>query len=232
MSRGSQAAPSLRQLTPPASLFAGRGRWRMGPLVARCWWRATWAPCPGPWAWAPVRSLLSGCRRWPPRYAALRGAVRVAVLAQLHRRPRLAAGCVRLRLPDRLDPGSPPRVRVARLASRAAGGHPTAATVLAVAIFAACGTYQLTPLNKSPARLARCEALSSTTQNTPPHRNRERLDANPPLAVAHHLPAVHVVGGQVGQAWAAGVLLSDPHRAAGTDTAGPDECAGPARRVS
>jgi predicted metal-binding membrane protein len=39
-----------------------------------------------------------------------------------------------------------PAYGVAWLADRLVGHHPTAATALAVAIFAACGAYQLTPL--------------------------------------------------------------------------------------
>ena len=54
--------------------------------------------------------------------AARCGAVRVAVLAHLHRRPRLPAGCVRLRLPDRVDPGGPARLR-AGVARRPARGR-------------------------------------------------------------------------------------------------------------
>ena len=57
MSRGSQAVPRLRQLTPPASLLlvAAAGGWAGVVLVAR-----HMGSMPGTWAWAPVRSPQSG----------------------------------------------------------------------------------------------------------------------------------------------------------------------------
>ena len=66
--------------------------------------------------------------------AALGDAVRVAVLAHLHRRPRRAGGCLRLWLPDRVDPGGPARLRAGaarrparrrppRRSDRAGGGY-------------------------------------------------------------------------------------------------------------
>jgi predicted metal-binding membrane protein len=53
--------------------------------------------------------------------------------------------------------GALPAYGLAWLAGRLVGGHPAAATVLAVAIFAACGGYRLTPLKDRC--LARCRSL-------------------------------------------------------------------------
>jgi predicted metal-binding membrane protein len=65
-----------------------------------------------------------------------------------------------------------PAYGVAWLADRAVGGHPTASTALAVAIFGACGAYQLTPLKDRC--LARCRSPLGFVLRFGAHRGRTR----------------------------------------------------------
>ena len=65
-----------------------------------------------------------------------------------------------------------PAYGLAWLASRLAGGHPAAATVLAAAIFAACGAYQLTPVKERC--LARCRSPLGFMLKLGAYRGRTR----------------------------------------------------------
>jgi predicted metal-binding membrane protein len=65
-----------------------------------------------------------------------------------------------------------PAYGLAWLAGRLAGGHPAAATVLAVAIFAACGAYQLTPVKDRC--LARCRSPLGFMLKLGAYRGRTR----------------------------------------------------------
>src|SRR6266705_647210 len=65
-----------------------------------------------------------------------------------------------------------PAYGLAWLAGRLAGARPAAATVLAVAIFAACGAYQLTPLKDRC--LARCRSPLGFMLKLGAYRGRTR----------------------------------------------------------
>ena len=65
-----------------------------------------------------------------------------------------------------------PAYGLAWLAGRLAGGHPAAATAAAVAIFAACGAYQLTPLKDRC--LARCRSPLGFMLKLGAYRGRTR----------------------------------------------------------
>ena len=141
MSRMSQAVPSLRQLTPPASLLlvAAAGAWVGVVLVARHMGSMPGTMGLGAGSFAAVWALMMAAMMLPS----------VAPFASLYSRSftgdrgsRLGAFASGYLIVWTL--AALPAYGLAWLASRLAGGHPTAATVLAVAIFAACGTYQLT----------------------------------------------------------------------------------------
>jgi len=66
-----------------------------------------------------------------------------------------------------------PAYGLAWLAGRLAGGHSAAATVLAVAIFAACGAYQLTPVKDRC--LARCRSPLGFMLKLGAYRGRTRV---------------------------------------------------------
>jgi predicted metal-binding membrane protein len=65
-----------------------------------------------------------------------------------------------------------PAYGLARVADRAVGKHPTASTALAVAIFGACGIYQLTPLKDRC--LARCRSPLGFVLKFGSYRGRTR----------------------------------------------------------
>ena len=65
-----------------------------------------------------------------------------------------------------------PAYGVAWVADRAVGGHPAAATALAVTIFAACGAYQLTPVKDRC--LARCRSPLGFVMTVGSYRGRTR----------------------------------------------------------
>jgi predicted metal-binding membrane protein len=146
-------APSLRQLTPSASflLVAAAGAWIGVVVVAR-----HMGPMPGTMGlgigtFAAVWALMMTAMMLPS----------VVPFASLytrtfteHRGLRLAAfGGGYLAI---WSVAAVPAYLLAWLADRLAGVHPSAATALAVAIFVACGVYQLTPIKDRC--LARCRS--------------------------------------------------------------------------
>ena len=169
MSRGSQAVPSLRQLTPPASLLlvAAAGAWVGVVLVARHMGSMPGTMGLGAGSFAAVWALMMAAMMLPS----------VAPFASLYSRSftgdrgsRLGAFASGYLIVWTL--AALPAYGLAWLASRLAGGHRTAATVLAVAIFAACGVYQLTPLKDRC--LARCRSPLGFLLKLGAYRGRTR----------------------------------------------------------
>jgi len=149
----STAAPSLRRLTPPASLLllGAAGAWVGVVVVAR-----HMGPMPGTMglgvgSFVAVWALMMTAMMLPS----------VTPFASLytrsfteHRGVRLAAFGSGYLLVWSL--AAIPAYGLAWLADRFGGSHPLAATGLAVAIFAGCGIYQLTPIKDRC--LARCRS--------------------------------------------------------------------------
>ena len=169
MSRVSQAVPSLRQLTPPASLLlvAAAGAWVGVVLVARHMGSMPGTMGLGAGSFAAVWALMMAAMMLPS----------VAPFASLYSRTftgdrgsRLGAFASGYLIVWTM--AALPAYGLAWLADRLAGGHPTAATVLAVAIFAACGAYQLTPLKDRC--LARCRSPLGFLLKLGAYRGRTR----------------------------------------------------------
>jgi predicted metal-binding membrane protein len=149
----STTAPSLRHLTPPASLLllGAAGAWVGVVVVAR-----HMGPMPGTMGlgigpFAAVWTLMMTAMMLPS----------VTPFASLytrsfreHRAARLTGFAAGYLLVWGL--AAVPAYALAWFADRLTGSHPAAATGLAVAIFAACGIYQLTPLKDRC--LARCRS--------------------------------------------------------------------------
>jgi predicted metal-binding membrane protein len=169
MSRMSQAVPSLRQLTPPASLLlvAAAGAWAGVVLVARHMGSMPGTMGLGAGSFAAVWALMMAAMMLPA----------VAPFASLYSRTftgdrgsRLGAFASGYLIVWTM--AALPAYGLAWLASRLAGGQPIAATVLAVAIFAACGVYQLTPLKDRC--LARCRSPLGFLLKLGAYRGRTR----------------------------------------------------------
>jgi predicted metal-binding membrane protein len=169
MSRVSQAVPSLRQLTPPASLLlvAAAGAWVGVVLVARDMGSMPGTMGLGAGSFAAVWALMMAAMMLPS----------VAPFASLYSRTftgahgaRLAAFASGYLIVWTL--AALPAYGLARLADRLAGGHPAAATAAAVAIFAACGAYQLTPVKERC--LARCRSPLGFMLKLGAYRGRTR----------------------------------------------------------
>jgi predicted metal-binding membrane protein len=145
--------PGLRRLTPSASLIliAAAGAWAGVAVVARHMGSMPGTMGLGIAVFTAVWALMMAAMMLPS----------VTPFASLYSRTvrdrrgwRLAAfGCGYLIV---WALAALPAYGLAWLAGRLVGGHRAGATVLAVAIFAACGVYQLTPVK---ARcLARCRS--------------------------------------------------------------------------
>jgi predicted metal-binding membrane protein len=165
----SPAAPSLRQLTPPASLLliAAAGAWAGVVLLARDMGSMPGTMGLGAGSFGAVWALMMAAMMLPA----------VAPFASLYSRTftggrgsRLAAFASGYLIVWAL--AALPAYGLAWLAGRLAGGHPAAATVLAVAIFAACGAYQLTPLKDRC--LARCRSPLGFMLKLGAYRGRTR----------------------------------------------------------
>jgi predicted metal-binding membrane protein len=139
----SSTAPSLRQLTPPASLLlvTAAGAWVGIVVVARHMGSMPGTMGLGVGSFVAVWALMMAAMMLPS----------VAPFASLYTRsfgddrgPRLAAFASGYLMAWTV--AALPAYGLAWLADRLVGHHPTAATVLAVAIFATCGAYQLTAL--------------------------------------------------------------------------------------
>jgi predicted metal-binding membrane protein len=169
VSRVSQAVPSLRQLPPPASLLlvAAAGAWAGVVLVARDMGSMPGTMGLGAGSFAAVWALMMAAMMLPS----------VAPFASLYSRTftsgrgwRLAAFSSGYLIVWTL--AALPAYGLAWLADLLAGGRPTAARALAVAIFAACGTYQLTPLKDRC--LARCRSPLGFLLKLGAHQGRTR----------------------------------------------------------
>ena len=139
----SLAAPSLRHLTPAGSLLliAAAGAWAGVVLLAREKGSMPGTMGLGAGSFGAIWALIMAAMMLPA----------VAPFASLYSRTftdgrgsRLAAFASDYLIVWAL--AALPAYGLAWLAGLLAGGHPAAATVAAVAIFAACGGYQLTPL--------------------------------------------------------------------------------------
>ena len=151
----SPAAPSLRRLTPLASLLlvAAAGAWAGVVLLARDMGSMPGTMGLGAGSFAAVWALMMAAMMLPS----------AAPFASLYSRTftggrgsRLSAFASGYLIVWTL--AALPAYGLAWLAGRLAGGHPAAATAAAAAIFAACGAYQLTPLKDRC--LARCRSDS------------------------------------------------------------------------
>ena len=149
----SWTAPSLRQLTPSASvlLVVAAGAWAGVVVVARHMGSMPGTMGLGVGAFAAVWALMMAAMMLPS----------VVPFASLYSRTfkasrgwRLAGFACGYLIVWTL--AALPAYGLAWLAGQFAGLHPAAATVLAVAIFAACGLYQLTPVKDRC--LARCRS--------------------------------------------------------------------------
>jgi predicted metal-binding membrane protein len=162
-------APSLRQLTPPASLLlvAAAGAWVGVIVVARHMGSMPGTMGLGIGSFAAVWALMMAAMMLPS----------VAPFASLyartvgsHRAPRLlalASGYLLVWVLAAL-----PGYGLAWLAGRLAVDHPTGATAMAVTLFAACGVYQLTPLKDRC--LARCRSPLGFVLKLGGYRGRTR----------------------------------------------------------
>jgi predicted metal-binding membrane protein len=103
-----------------------------------------------------------------------------------------------------------PAYGLAWLAGRLAGGHPAAATVLAVAIFAACGAYQLTPVKDRC--LARCRSPLGLMLKLGAYRGRTRVLRWALMAVLVAFGLMNVIAMVV----LAGAVLAEKTLARGT----------------
>jgi predicted metal-binding membrane protein len=149
----SSTAFSLRRLTPPASLLlvAAAGAWvgvvivagHMGAMPATMGLGA--GPFVAVWALMMAAMMLPSVVPFASLYTRTFGHDRGARLAAF------AAGYLIV-----WTLAAIPAYAMAWLAGRLVADHTTAATVLAVTIFAACGVYQLTPLKDRC--LARCRS--------------------------------------------------------------------------
>jgi predicted metal-binding membrane protein len=151
--RARSTAPSLRQLTPRASLLlvTAAGAWVGVVAMER-----DMASMPGTvglgadsfvavWAVMMTAMMLPSVAPFASLYARVSGCDRASRLAAF------ASGYLALWTLAAL-----PAYGLAWLAAWLAGDHRSAGTVLAVAVFAACGLYQLTPVKDRC--LARCRS--------------------------------------------------------------------------
>jgi len=163
------ATPSLRYLTPPASLLllGAAGAWIGVVVVAR-----HMGPMPGTMGlgigtFAAIWALMMAAMMLPS----------VIPFASLYTRSftdnrslRLAALATGYLLVWSL--AAIPAYGLAWLADRVLAGHPSGATAMAVVIFAACGIYQLTPLKDRC--LARCRSPLGFVLKFGSYRGRSR----------------------------------------------------------
>ena len=165
----SPAAPSLRQLTPPASLLlvAAAGAWVGVVLVARDMGSMPGTMGLGAGSFAAVWALMMAAMMLPSAapFASLYS--RTFTDGRSSRLGAFASGYLIVWTLAAL-----PAYGLAWLAGRLAGGHPAAATAAAVAIFAACGAYQLTPVKDRC--LARCRSPLGFMLKLGAYRGRTR----------------------------------------------------------
>jgi predicted metal-binding membrane protein len=164
-----EAAPSLRQLTPLASLLlvAAAGAWAGVVLVARDMGSMPGTMGLGAGSFAAVWALMMAAMMLPSAapFASLYS--RTFTDGRSSRLGAFASGYLIVWTLAAL-----PAYGLAWLAGRLAGGHPAAATAAAVAIFAACGAYQLTPVKDRC--LARCRSPLGFMLKLGAYRGRTR----------------------------------------------------------
>jgi predicted metal-binding membrane protein len=165
----SWTVPGLRRLTPSASLvlIAAAGAWAGVAVVARHMGAMPGTMGLGIGAFAGVWALMMAAMMLPS----------VTPFASLYSRTvrdrrvwRLAAFACGYLIVWAL--AALPAYGLALLAGRLVDGHPATATVLAVAIFAACGVYQLTPVKDRC--LARCRSPLGFVLKLGGYRGRTR----------------------------------------------------------
>jgi predicted metal-binding membrane protein len=165
----SWTVPGLRRLTPSASLvlIAAAGAWAGVAVVARHMGSMPGTMGLGIGAFAGVWALMMAAMMLPS----------VTPFASLYSRTvrdrrgwRLAAFACGYLIVWVL--AAVPAYGLALLAGRLVDGHPAAARVLAVAIFAACGVYQLTPVKDRC--LARCRSPLGFVLKLGAYRGRTR----------------------------------------------------------
>jgi predicted metal-binding membrane protein len=165
----STGAPSLRQLTLPSSflLLGAAGAWAGVVVVARDMGSMPGTMGVGVGTFVAVWALMMAAMMLPS----------VTPFASLYTRTfadrrgqRLAVLVIGYLLVWTL--AAVPAYGLAWLADRAIGGHPAAATALAVIIFLACGLYQLTPIKDRC--LARCRSPLGFVLKFGSYRGRTR----------------------------------------------------------
>jgi predicted metal-binding membrane protein len=165
----SWTVPGLRRLTPSASLVlvAAAGAWAGVAAVARHMAARPGTMGLGLGAFAAVWALMMAAMMLP---SVTPFALLYSRMLRESRGWRLAMFASGYLIVWAL--AALPVYGLAWLAGRLAGGHTAAATVLAVAIFAACGVYQLTPLKDRC--LARCRSPLGFVLKLGTYRGRTR----------------------------------------------------------
>jgi predicted metal-binding membrane protein len=169
MGRLTSAAPSARQLTPQASLLlvAAAGGWVGVAMLVRGMGSMQGTMGLGVGSFAAVWALMMAAMMLPSVVPFASLYVRTLGDRRGLRLAGFASGYLIVWTVAAL-----PAYGLAWLAGRLAGIHPTAATVQAVAIFAACGAYQLTPFKGRC--LARCRSPLGFVLKLGGYRGRTR----------------------------------------------------------
>ena len=165
----SAGAPSLRRLSPPASLLllAAAAAWAGVAVLARDMGSMPGTMGLGLGAFVAVWSLMMAAMMLPSvtPFASLYS--RTFTADRARRTAALAVGYLVV-----WSIVAVPAFGLAWLADRSVRGHPGAATALAVTIFASCGGYQLTPLKDRC--LAKCRSPLGLMLHLGAYRGRAR----------------------------------------------------------
>ena len=169
MGRLTSAAPTLRQLTPQTSLLlvAAAGAWAGVAMLARGMGSMPGTMGLGIGSFVAVWALMMSAMMLPSVVPFASLYVRTFGDSRGWRLAGFASGYLIVWTLAAL-----PAFGLAWLADLLAQAHPTAATTLAVAIFAACGVYQLTPLKDRC--LARCRSPLGFVLKLGGYRGRTR----------------------------------------------------------
>jgi len=165
----STATPSIRHLTPPASLLllGAAAAWVGVVLVARHMARMPGTMGIGVGPFVAVWALMMAAMMLPSVTPFASLYIRTFTDRRGQRLVALASGYLLVWTLAAL-----PAYSLAWLADRAIGRHPAAATALAVTIFVTCGVYQLTPLKDRC--LARCRSPLGFVLTLGSHRGGTR----------------------------------------------------------
>ncbi len=169
LGRMNTTAPSLRELTPPASLLlvAAAGAWVGVVVMARDMGSMPGTMGLGAGSFVAVWALMMAAMMLPSAAPFASHYTRTFGRDRGSRLGAFASGYLVVWILAAL-----PAYGLAWLAGRLAGDHRTAATVLAVAVFAACWFYQLTPLKDRC--LARCRSPLGFVLKLGAYRGRTR----------------------------------------------------------